>query len=902
LIVVRGPDFISRYQVVDRLGLGGMGALYLARDPALDRLVAIKLLREDFDSRELRERFAREGRAVARLTHPNIVMIFDVGEHEGQPFIAMEYVPGETLAAKIRQREPISQSRRLQYLEDLCAGLEHAHKANIIHRDIKPANVMITPQGALKILDFGIARWGESSMTESGVMVGTLSYMSPEQMTGDSIDHRSDIFSVGAVAYELLSYQQAFPGGIKEGVLHKILASPPPPLESLGLGLDPEVIAIVNRALEKQREARYQDLATMRQELARARLRLEARAGHQHPPIAMPARDDDTVRNVMPPARTPRRGTDRELIAHRRAAAIKEQLDAAREAFDSGDFERAIAACDQVLMLDPVEAHGLELSDRARVALDERRSREWILLAQTQLQQGALTAASDLLDRALSLTMTASRPEIRQQVEVVRREIDDARRRSRALDDAFGRAQRGLEQGALDSALRAIEEVLELDPGHAQAEQIRRRTLEALEARRNEETTRARQLTEAARQRFGAGDLDGAIAMLAEVSSPHESVSRCLAELRAEAKELEKRQRAEQERHAREAAAEREAAVERLRNEQAAARARELTGAARQRFGAGDADGAIAMLAEVSSPHEIVSRCLAELRADARELEKRQRAERERRAREAVAEREAVAKREREAAEEQRRIEQEAARARELTEAAQRRFDAGDPDGAIAMLVRVRAPHQVVSRYLAELRAEAQALEKRRLAEAERILTLDEPADRVTRATMLSGSAEPRVTQRTVVSRRTLQVTAVALALVIATGVWIVNRRKPTSAIPIPAIATPVELPSKRDPSQLVATQVVPGTLMIDAVPWAEVTEIVDAQGKPQPVPTPGYTPITVEVPPGEYRVTFKDPMSPATRLATVHVTSAGRQRASVEFRRIDADEYFRNAGWKVAR
>ena len=196
--------FIGRYQVLERIGEGGMGSLYLARDPAIDRLVAIKLLRRGFDTEAVRERFAREARAAGRLRHPNIVTIFDVGEHDGDPFIAMEFLAGETLAELVRQGAGLTLSRRLKLLEELCDGLAYAHRAGLVHRDIKPANLMVDAEGVLKILDFGIVRVSDSGVTQAGVLVGTINYMSPEQVLGTGVDHRSDIFAVGLVAYELL--------------------------------------------------------------------------------------------------------------------------------------------------------------------------------------------------------------------------------------------------------------------------------------------------------------------------------------------------------------------------------------------------------------------------------------------------------------------------------------------------------------------------------------------------------------------------------------------------------------------------------------------------------------------------------------------------------------------------
>jgi serine/threonine-protein kinase len=221
-----------------------MGALYLARDPGLDRLVAIKLLKEDLqDDSGLRERFIREARSVARLRHSNIVIVFDVGEDDGRPFMAMEYIAGDTLAHVLRQKPSLPVTRRLSMMEDLCAGLAHAHGAGIIHRDIKPANIMLDGDGVLKILDFGIARLGNSGMTQEGMMMGTVNYMSPEQVTGRGVDHRTDIFAAGAVLYEAIALEQAFPGRIDSGVLHRILNEGPVPLNQLVPTIDQELLA-----------------------------------------------------------------------------------------------------------------------------------------------------------------------------------------------------------------------------------------------------------------------------------------------------------------------------------------------------------------------------------------------------------------------------------------------------------------------------------------------------------------------------------------------------------------------------------------------------------------------------------------------------------------------------------
>ena len=162
---ITAPKKIARYQILNHLESGGMGSVFLARDPAIDRLVAIKLLREGFDSAELRARFLREARSAGRLQHLNIVTIFDVGEHQKRPFIAMEYLEGETLHEVIRRRALLPLSRKLQLMDELCAGLHYAHLGGIVHRDIKPSNVMLAGDGVLKVLDFGIARISDASGT-----------------------------------------------------------------------------------------------------------------------------------------------------------------------------------------------------------------------------------------------------------------------------------------------------------------------------------------------------------------------------------------------------------------------------------------------------------------------------------------------------------------------------------------------------------------------------------------------------------------------------------------------------------------------------------------------------------------------------------------------------------------
>src|SRR6478736_2984940 len=253
-----------------------MGVVYLATDPLLRRTVAIKVLPGTDD--DLRERFAREARSAAALRHNNVVTIYDIGEDDGRPFIAMEFLDGESMAEMVRRRAPLSIDRKLQLLIELCAGLGYAHKNGIVHRDIKPGNLMVTGEGTLKVLDFGLARITSEAtstgLTQVGSVLGTPHYMSPEQVEGKVADWRSDIFSVGVVFYELLSYHKAYPGDSSHVVLHNIVHGAPTPIRDLMPNIDPALEAIVNRGLEKNPEKRYQNLSSLATEASRVRASL----------------------------------------------------------------------------------------------------------------------------------------------------------------------------------------------------------------------------------------------------------------------------------------------------------------------------------------------------------------------------------------------------------------------------------------------------------------------------------------------------------------------------------------------------------------------------------------------------------------------------------------------------
>ena len=278
---------IASYEVISFISRGGMGEVYLAEDKRLGRKVALKLLPASFTTDEDRlRRFEQEARAASALNHPNIITIYEIREAAGSHVIATEFVEGETLRLRL-SRSALTLSETLSIAMQVADALSAAHKAGIIHRDIKPENIMLRPDGYVKVLDFGLAKLSEQATpavaaeaptiqvrTGSGIVIGTAGYMSPEQARGLGVDHRSDIFSLGAVIYEMLARRKPFEGDTPSDTLAAILKTEPPPLARVAHGVPSELVRIVNKSLRKDREERYQvvkdlwlDLKALKQEL-----------------------------------------------------------------------------------------------------------------------------------------------------------------------------------------------------------------------------------------------------------------------------------------------------------------------------------------------------------------------------------------------------------------------------------------------------------------------------------------------------------------------------------------------------------------------------------------------------------------------------------------------------------
>ncbi len=262
------PERIGQFRVVERIGRGAMGVVYSARNIESGRAVAIKLMMGDLEGdRETRMRFEREAHVAGEMLHRNVINVFELGEEDGRLFMVMELLDGETLGDYLKRVGKLPLERALDLMMQMCEGLAVAHAHAIVHRDIKPGNLFVLRDGGLKILDFGVARLANSSMTASGFIVGTPDFMSPEQARGKGIDQRSDVFSAGAVFYYMLSGRKPFTAHDLPAVIHKVNSEDPPPLSA---DESPAGLArVIMKALAKSTADRYADMGALLADLVR---------------------------------------------------------------------------------------------------------------------------------------------------------------------------------------------------------------------------------------------------------------------------------------------------------------------------------------------------------------------------------------------------------------------------------------------------------------------------------------------------------------------------------------------------------------------------------------------------------------------------------------------------------
>ena len=299
---------ISHYRIAEKIGEGGMGVVYKAEDTKLERTVALKFLAAHLlADEESRKRFEREAKAAAALSHPNICTIHEIDEAEGKTFLALEFVEGESLEKKI-DRGPVALKEALDIGRQVAGGLSAAHDKKIVHRDIKPGNLLITPDGRVKILDFGLALLTEGSkITQLDTTLGTVAYMSPQQAQGVKIDHRADVWALGCVLYEMVCGQRPFRGEYDQALLYEIVHEEPQPLTGLRTGVPVELEFMIGKCLAKDAEQRYQNTADMIVDLGNLAEKLKSGPSAI---LRTAASLGDTVATGTPAGRSPRSGDE----------------------------------------------------------------------------------------------------------------------------------------------------------------------------------------------------------------------------------------------------------------------------------------------------------------------------------------------------------------------------------------------------------------------------------------------------------------------------------------------------------------------------------------------------------------------------------------------------------------
>ena len=342
----------GRYEILDKLGEGAMGVVYRARDASLGRVVALKMLSADLGAEEeLHQRFQREAEAIGRLSHPNIVTVYDVGESSGQLYMAMELLEGDDLRSLIEKRAAIAFADRVRILIQICTGLAYAHSRGVVHRDIKPANILVGSDGRAKILDFGLARVSaRSTITRRGVILGTPDYMAPEQAMGKGVDRRSDVFSAGAVFYEFLTLEKPFKGKTLHAVLYQIISDDPEPVLTVNPEVPVRLASIVHRMVRKDPDLRYGAMEDVARELSEIHAALRSSGG----------------RSTLPIPASP--------VSEETRARVRDRVAQGRALLDAGQAERAMAEMKDALRLDPSAEDAADLLWRAGRKLQDGRS------------------------------------------------------------------------------------------------------------------------------------------------------------------------------------------------------------------------------------------------------------------------------------------------------------------------------------------------------------------------------------------------------------------------------------------------------------------------------------------------------------------------------------------------
>jgi serine/threonine-protein kinase len=479
---------IGKYTVIDVIGAGGMGIVFRAHDPAIGRTVAIKMLKksESSGATGLFDRFfSREMKSTGSLNHKNIVTVFDSGEQDGNPYLVMEYLDGEPISKLIAERRAFTLVDKLDVVIQICDGLQYAHDRNIIHRDVKPANIILLADGTVKIVDFGVARIAgrESSILQTGQLVGSLSYMSPEQINSLPIDARSDIFSSGVLLYELLTFELPFKGVDAASTFVKILREDPLPLSHHLRDVPPSLQTAVNRALAKNVNERFQtaeefgfDLLAVQRDLKEAMVSecmRRADAAMQRGDLDR-ARDQllDVIRLDRQNERANRllRDVRKALQRQQRSSQVDQMRSQAQVALAGLQYEEALACADQALRLDPTDPDSIRLCEDIRAAISRAKAvREALNRAESALFAGDFDEAKEAVEESMRLAPNDS--EARALASVVNKELAERSRRRR-VQEFVDQARRGIAERKFTDALDALHRAEELDPSDSNVREL----------------------------------------------------------------------------------------------------------------------------------------------------------------------------------------------------------------------------------------------------------------------------------------------------------------------------------------------------------------------------------------------------------------------------------------------
>jgi serine/threonine-protein kinase len=488
------PGRIGKYEIVSKIGQGAMGEVYKARDTVLDRFVAIKTMSPAvLGNPEMGQRFLREAQSAARLNHPNIVTLHDFGEDAGQYYMAMELLDGEDLSRALRRGALPTLEDKVAVMEQILDGVAYAHNMGVIHRDLKPPNIHVQPNGHIKVMDFGLARLGESEITRAGTVMGTPNYMSPEQVRGEKTGPASDVFSLGAMFYEVISGQKAFDADSMHAVLYRVTESNPAPLTEICDGVPPVIVTFIWRALAKAPELRYRDAGQMRDALDLCRRVFD---GSMEEAAAIAAMGEaPTILQSPGEAAATALWTD---LAVQDAPPLS-QTQSMRPAVP-GSLPGARPTSSPTIRRAgrPTAKHptGFGAAPAASVSVEPAASRTGLFVGL------AAVAAIALVSLVVVLRQPAAPAPV----------ADDRQTRaalSLAVEAQLDSARRSLEYKDPEGAIAAAQKALQFDPANADAQEITSRARALLDG----VETDARE----ARRAAEAGDLDAASKALAKV-------------------------------------------------------------------------------------------------------------------------------------------------------------------------------------------------------------------------------------------------------------------------------------------------------------------------------------------------------------------------------------------------